>query len=211
MKVIMLGAPGAGKGTQAERISQRLGMPIIGTGNIIREAIASGSELGKEFQSYTDKGKLVPDELVVRLIAERLKKPDCRVSFILDGFPRTVVQAEEYEKMGGEVNVVINIEIADETIVKRMANRRVCKVCGTPYNLIALPPKKEGVCDKCAGELVSRADDAPETVIKRLQVYHEQTEPLVDFYRKRQKLTTIPDGLSLDEVTGEILKALGAG
>lgn len=209
MKVILLGAPGAGKGTQAEIISEKLGMPIIGTGNIIREAIASGSDLGKEFKSYTDNGKLVPDELVVRLVAERLKKADCQESYILDGFPRTVAQAEEFEKMGGNIDAVIEIDITDDVIIRRMANRRVCEKCGAPYNLVGFPPKKEGICDKCGANLISRADDAPETVIKRLQVYHEQTEPLVDFYKQRKKLTTIPANITLEEVTAKILEALG--
>lgn len=209
MKMILLGAPGAGKGTQAEIISKRLSAPIIGTGNIIREAIASGSQLGKEFKEYTDHGKLVPDKLVVEMVAERLAQPDCKESFILDGFPRTVVQAEEYEKMGGKIDSVICLDIADEVIIDRMTGRRICKVCGTPYHITHNPPKKEGVCDKCGGALEIRKDDAPETVIKRLEVYHEQTEPLVEFYRERGVLTSIDATLDMDKVTAKILSALG--
>lgn len=209
MKMILLGAPGAGKGTQAEIISKRLSAPIIGTGNIIREAIASGSQLGQQFKSYTDNGKLVPDELVVEMVADRLAKPDCAEGYILDGFPRTVVQAEEFEKMGGKIDSVICLEIADEVIIDRMTGRRICKNCGTPFHIKHNPPKADGVCDKCGGVLEIRKDDAPETVIKRLEVYHEQTEPLVAFYRERGLLTSIDATLDMDDVTEKILSALG--
>ena len=209
MKMILLGAPGAGKGTQAEIISKRLSAPIIGTGNIIREAIASGSQLGQEFKSYTDNGKLVPDELVVKMVADRLSQPDCADSYILDGFPRTVNQAEAFEEMGGKIDSVVCLDIADEVIIDRMTGRRICKDCGTPFHIKHNPPKKEGVCDKCGGVLEIRKDDAPETVIKRLEVYHEQTEPLVDFYRERGTLTSIDATLEMNEVTKMILFALG--
>ena len=209
MKMILLGAPGAGKGTQAEIISKRLSAPIIGTGNIIREAIASGSQLGQEFKSYTDNGKLVPDELVVKMVADRLSQPDCADSYILDGFPRTVNQAEAFEKMGGKIDSVVCLDIADEVIIDRMTGRRICKDCGTPFHIKHNPPEKEGVCDKCGGVLEIRKDDAPETVIKRLEVYHEQTEPLVDFYRERGTLTSIDATLEMNEVTKMILFALG--
>lgn len=209
MKMILLGAPGAGKGTQAEIISKRLSAPIIGTGNIIREAIASGSQLGHEFKSYIDNGKLVPDELVVKMVADRLSQPDCADSYILDGFPRTVVQAEEFEKMGGEIDSVVCLDIADEVIIDRMTGRRICKDCGTPFHVKYNPPAKDGVCDKCGGVLQIRTDDAPETVIKRLEVYHEQTEPLVEFYRERGTLTSIDATLEMNEVTKMILFALG--
>lgn len=209
MRMILLGAPGAGKGTQAEIISKRLSVPIIGTGNIIREAIASGSELGKQFKSYTDNGKLVPDKLVVEMVADRLSKPDCKDRFILDGFPRTVIQAQEFEEMGGTVDAVISLDIADEKIIDRMTGRRICKVCGTPYHITHNPPNKEGVCDKCSGVLEIRKDDAPETVLKRLKVYHEQTEPLVDFYRERGVLTSIDATLGLEQVTSKILSVIG--
>ena len=209
MKMILLGAPGAGKGTQAEIISKRLSAPIIGTGNIIREAIASGSQLGQEFKSYTDNGKLVPDELVVKMVADRLSQPDCADSYILDGFPRTVNQAEAFEEMGGKIDSVVCLDIADEVIIDRMTGRRICKDCGTPFHIKHNPPKKEGVCDKCGGVLEIRKDDAPETVIKRLEVYHEQTEPLVEFYRERGTLTSIDATLEMNEVTKMILFALG--
>ena len=209
MKMILLGAPGAGKGTQAEIISKRLSAPIIGTGNIIREAIASGSQLGQEFKSYTDNGKLVPDELVVKMVADRLSQPDCADSYILDGFPRTVNQAEAFEEMGGKIDSVVCLDIADEVIIDRMTGRRICKDCGTPFHIKHNPPEKEGVCDKCGGVLEIRKDDAPETVIKRLEVYHEQTEPLVEFYRERGTLTSIDATLEMNEVTKMILFALG--
>ncbi|WMJ82587.1 adenylate kinase [Oscillospiraceae bacterium LTW-04] len=212
MKMILLGAPGAGKGTQAEIVSKKLKIPIIGTGNIIREAINSGSELGKRFQSYTEHGKLVPDELVVEMVANhlsRLKQPDGRECYILDGFPRTVVQAQEFEEMGGKVDAVIKLEITDEEIIARMTGRRICTRCGTPYHIANNPPKEEGVCDKCSGALCIRNDDAPEMVLKRLEVYHEQTEPLVDYYRDHGILTTIDATMEMDKVTAEILSVLG--
>ena len=212
MKMILLGAPGAGKGTQAEIVSKKLNIPIIGTGNIIREAINSGSELGKRFQSYTEHGKLVPDELVVEMVAnhlKRLKRHDDRDSYILDGFPRTVVQAEEFEQMGGKIDAVIKLEITDEEIITRMTGRRTCTKCGTPYHITNNPPKKERFCDKCGGTLCIRDDDAPEMVIKRLEVYHEQTEPLVDYYRDHGILTIIDATMEMDKVTAEILSVLG--
>lgn len=209
MKMILLGAPGAGKGTQAEIVSKKLNVPIIGTGNIIREAISSGSELGKRFQSYTEHGKLVPDELVVEMVANRLEQPDCEGRYILDGFPRTVVQAQEFEEMGGKVDAVISLEITDKQIIDRMTGRRVCDVCGTPYHISHNPPKHEGVCDKCGGTLDVRKDDAPGTVLKRLEVYHKQTEPLVDYYRKNGMLTSIDATMEMDQVTAKILSVLG--
>lgn len=211
MKMILLGAPGAGKGTQAEIISKKLSVPIIGTGNIIREAIASGSQLGQEFKSYTDNGKLVPDKLVVEMVADRLSQPDCADGYILDGFPRTVVQAEEFERMGGRIDSVICLDIADEVIIDRMTGRRICKSCGTPFHIKHNPSKVEGVCDKCGGALEIRKDDAPETVVKRLEVYHEQTEPLVAFYRERGSLTEIDATLDMEKVTEKILSVLGVG
>ncbi len=209
MKMILLGAPGAGKGTQAEILSKRLGLLIIGTGNIIREAIASGSELGKKFQSYTDHGALVPDDLVVEMVADRLAKPDCSDRYILDGFPRTVVQAEKFEEIGGKVDAVISLVISDEEILNRMTGRRVCERCGTPYHIHNNPPAKDGICAKCGGQLVTRTDDAPETVAKRLAVYHEQTEPLVDFYRAHGVLTSIDATQGMVRVTEEILATVG--
>lgn len=212
MKMILLGSPGAGKGTQAEIVSKKLGIPIIGTGNMIREAIKSGSELGKRFQSYTEHGKLVPDELVVAIVSDyllHLKGQDDRDSYILDGFPRTVVQAQEFEKMGGTIDAVIKLEITDEEIISRMTGRRTCEGCGTPYHITNNPPAKADICDKCGGVLVVRDDDAPETVIKRLEVYHEQTEPLVDYYRDHGILTTLDATMEMDQVTAGILSILG--
>lgn len=212
MKMILLGSPGAGKGTQAEIVSKKLNIPIIGTGNMIREAINSGSELGKRFQAYTEHGKLVPDELVVEIVSNyltQLKKLDDRDSYILDGFPRTVVQAEEFEKMGGRIDAVIKLEITDDEIIARMTGRRTCTKCGTPYHITNNPPAKEGTCDKCGGALCIRNDDAPETVLKRLEVYHEQTEPLVGYYRDHGILTTLDATMEMEKVTAEILSILG--
>lgn len=209
MKMILLGAPGAGKGTQAEIVSQRFGVPIIGTGNIIREAIASGTELGKRFESYTQHGQLVPDELVVEMVANRLRRPDCADRYILDGFPRTVVQAQEFEALSGGVDAVVNLEISDELILQRMAGRRVCEKCGATYHLTNNPPQRPGICDRCGGALAVRQDDAPETVKKRLKVYHEQTEPVVDYYRSRGVLTSIDATLDMDCITNKILSVLG--
>lgn len=209
MRLILLGAPGAGKGTQAEILNQKLGMPIIGTGNIIREAIKSGSPMGKEFQSYTQSGRLVPDELVVSMVAERLKQPDCKDSYILDGFPRTLSQAESFERMGGQVDAVIHLILSDEEVTARMTGRRVCAECGTPYHIAANPPAKQNVCDRCGGALTIRQDDKPETVADRLKVYHEQTEPLVEFYSARGKLTAIDATQGMQKVTERIMAILG--
>lgn len=208
MKVLFLGAPGAGKGTQAEVISKKLDLPIIGTGNIIREAIKNGTELGKEFKSYTDKGALVPDELVVAMVKDRISKKDCEKGFILDGFPRTVVQAEAFENMGEKVDSVILLDVKDSVIIDRMAGRRVCSKCGTPYHITHNPPKKEGICDLCGEKLITRADDAPQTVKDRLKVYHSETEPLVDFYKKHGTVTVIDATMVPDEVSKAILEAL---
>ena len=208
MKVLFLGAPGAGKGTQAEVISKELNLPIIGTGNIIREAIKNGTELGKKFKSYTDKGALVPDELVVAMVKDRISKQDCEKGFILDGFPRTVVQAEAFENMGEKVDSVILLDVKDSVIIDRMVGRRVCSKCGTPYHITFNPPKKEGICDLCNEKLITRADDAPQTVKDRLKVYHSETEPLVDFYKKHGTVTIIDATMTPDEVSKAILEAL---
>lgn len=204
MKMILLGAPGAGKGTQAQILSKKLGMPIIGTGNIIREAIKSGSPLGKRFQSYADSGRLVPDDLVVALVAQRLGEPDCKDGYILDGFPRTTAQAETFEQMGGEVDAVVHLVLSDEEVTGRMTGRRVCSACGAPYHIDANPPRVAGVCDRCDGALVTRPDDRPETVAERLRIYHEQTEPLVEFYRARQKLVAIDASQGMHNVAEAI-------
>ncbi|MBR6735953.1 MAG: adenylate kinase [Oscillospiraceae bacterium] len=210
MKMLFLGAPGAGKGTQAEIISAKTGVPIIGTGNIIREAIASGSELGKEFKSYTDAGKLVPDELVVTMVKDRISRDDCKAGYILDGFPRTVVQAEKFAEMGEKVDAVILLDVSDEEIIDRMTGRRVCEGCGAPYHVAHKPSKVEGVCDLCGKGLVVRADDAPETVLKRLEVYHAETEPLVSYYTENGTVEKIDATMPLEEVTAAILKVIGA-
>jgi adenylate kinase len=209
MKIILLGAPGAGKGTQAEILSKKLGIPIIGTGNIIREAIKSGSPLGEEFASYTQSGRLVPDGLVVELVAERLRQPDCRDSYIFDGFPRTMAQAERFEQMGGEVDAVIHLVLSDEEVTERMTGRRICSECGRSYHIVANPPAAAGVCDRCGGALVTRPDDTPETVADRLRVYREQTEPLVEFYGVRGMLTAIDATQGMHNVAGRILAVVG--
>ncbi len=210
MKLLFLGAPGAGKGTQAEIVSEKVGIPIIGTGNIIREAIASGSELGKEFKSYTEAGKLVPDELVVTMVKDRISRDDCKKGYILDGFPRTVNQAEKFSEMGEKVDAVILLDVTDEEIIDRMTGRRVCEACGTPFHIKHKPPKKEGICDLCGKKLVVRKDDAPETVVERLKVYHAETEPLVAYYTEHGTVSKIDATMPLEKVTEEILKVIGA-
>ena len=181
MRLILLGAPGAGKGTQAEVISTKLAIPAVSTGNIIREALANGTEMGLKAKSFIDAGQLVPDDVVIGIIKERLAKDDCAAGFILDGFPRTIPQAEALDAMGVIIDRVISIEVADENIVRRMSGRRVCKACGSSYHLEYKKPAVDGVCNACGGELVQRKDDHPDTVLDRLHVYHEQTEPLKDY------------------------------
>ena len=208
MKLILLGAPGAGKGTQAENISKKYNIPSISTGDMIRAAIKSGSELGQQVKSFTDAGKLVPDATVIAIIKERLTKDDCKNGFILDGFPRTIPQAEALDKMGVIIDKVVDIDVPDENIVNRMSGRRVCKACGSSYHIENKKPKVEGVCDACGGELQIRKDDAPETVLDRLNVYHEQTEPLKDFYAKCGKLRSVEGTAPITEITEAILKVL---
>ena len=191
MKMILFGAPGAGKGTQAGRIGDRLQIPIIGTGMALREAIAQGTPNGLEAKSYMDGGHLVPDEIVIGIIKDRLAQPDCQKGFILDGFPRTVAQAKALDAMGVPIDLVLNIEVSDEDIERRMTGRRICGKCGASYHLIYNPSEKEGVCDRCGGELTIRSDDKPETVQERLRVYHEQTEPLKGYYAESGKLRTV--------------------
>lgn len=188
MNLIFLGAPGAGKGTQAECVCKHLGIISISTGNIIRDALRNGTELGKKAKSYMDAGSLVPDEIVIDIIKERLKKDDCKDGFILDGFPRTVPQAEALDKMGITIDKVIEIYVPDNKIMERMAGRRVCEICGASYHVDFKPPKNGVTCDIDGGRLIQRKDDAPETVKERLRVYHEQTEPLKDYYEKQGKL-----------------------
>ena len=208
MKLIFLGAPGAGKGTQAEIIASKLNIPTISTGNIIREALANGTEMGLKAKAFIEAGKLVPDDVVIGIIKERLAEDDCNGGFILDGFPRTIPQAEALDNMGIIIDKVVDIDVPDENIVNRMSGRRVCKACGSSYHIENKKPKVEGVCDSCSGELQIRKDDAPETVLDRLNVYHEQTEPLKDFYAKCGKLRSVEGTAPITEITAAILKVL---
>lgn len=208
MKLILLGAPGAGKGTQAEVICNALNIPAISTGNIIREALRLGTEMGLKAKSFMDAGQLVPDDVVIGIIKERLAKDDCANGFILDGFPRTIPQAEALDAMGIIIDKVIDIEVPDEKIAARMSGRRVCKDCGASYHLEYKTPESEGVCDACSGELVQRKDDAPETVLDRLAVYHEQTEPLKEFYSKKGILRIVEGQEEIADTSALILKAL---
>lgn len=208
MKLILLGAPGAGKGTQAEKICEKLSIPAISTGNIIREALKNGTEMGLKAKSFIDAGQLVPDEVVIGIIKDRLAQNDCANGFILDGFPRTIPQAEALDEMGVEIDKVIDIEVPDEKITDRMSGRRVCKECGASYHLLYKKPEKEGVCNLCGGELVQRKDDHPDTVLDRLKVYHEQTEPLKDFYAKKGKLRIVEGQEKVEDTTVATFRAL---
>lgn len=208
MKLILLGAPGAGKGTQAEKICEKLSIPAISTGNIIREALKNGTEMGLKAKSFIDAGQLVPDEVVIGIIKDRLAQNDCANGFILDGFPRTIPQAEALDEMGVEIDKVIDIEVPDEKITERMSGRRVCKECGASYHLVYKKPEKEGVCNLCGGELVQRKDDHPDTVLDRLKVYHEQTEPLKDFYAKKCKLRIVEGQEKVEDTTAATFHAL---
>ena len=209
MKLILLGAPGAGKGTQADILCKELDIPTISTGNILRAAIKNGTPTGMKAKAYMDEGKLVPDEVIIGIITERVAEEDCKNGYILDGVPRTIAQAEALEKAGIVFDDVVSIEISDEVIMERMSGRRVCEHCGASYHLVAVPPKQEGVCDKCGGKLVQRKDDAPETVKARLEVYHKETEPLKDFYAKRGLLKSVENQPSVAETSQVILHALG--
>ena len=209
MKLILLGPPGAGKGTQAEILNKKLGIPTISTGNILRAAVKNGTPVGLKAKEYMDAGKLVPDEVIIGVISERLAEADCQNGFILDGVPRTIPQAEALEKAGISFDAVVSIEISDEEIVERMAGRRVCTACGAPYHVKNMPPKVEGVCDACGGKLEARADDKPEVVRDRLQVYHKETAPLKDFCAARNLLKTVDNQPTVAETTTAILNALG--
>lgn len=204
MKIIMLGAPGAGKGTQAKRIAAKYGIPHISTGDIFRANIKNGTELGRKAKVYMDQGLLVPDELVVDLIMDRFAEPDCVKGYVLDGFPRTIPQAKALDdaltKNGEAVEYAIDVDVPDENIVARMSGRRACVGCGATYHLVTIPPKKEGICDTCGGELILRDDDKPETVQKRLTVYHDQTQPLIEYYKSKGILKTV-DGTNDPETT----------
>lgn len=213
MKIIMLGAPGAGKGTQAIKIAEKYSIPHISTGDIFRANIKNGTTLGKKAKTYIDKGLLVPDELVVDLVVDRLNQEDCVNGCVLDGFPRTIPQAEALDKalteMGESVDYVINIAVPDENIVRRMSGRRACLECGATYHLVHAPSKNEGVCDNCHGKLILRDDDKAETVQKRLNVYHEQTQPLIDYYANKNILVTVDGTIDIDDVFSEIVRVLG--
>ena len=212
MKIVMLGAPGAGKGTQDSMIAENFGIPHISTGDIFRANIKNGTELGKEAKAYMDKGELVPDELTVRLLLDRVAQDDCKEGYVLDGFPRTIPQAEvlekELEKTGDKIDKAVNVDVPDENIVRRMSGRRACLKCGATYHIVHIPPKKEGICDVCGSELVLRDDDKEETVKNRLDVYHKQTSPLIDFYSKRNVLETVDGTKDSKEVFEDIKKIL---
>ena len=209
MRLILLGAPGAGKGTQAEILSRELKIPTISTGNILRAAMREGTPVGVLAKSYVDAGKLVPDEVIIRIVQERLSLADCENGYILDGFPRTIPQAEAMEQLGIDIDRALSIEIEDETIVNRMSGRRTCRNCSQTFHIVSNPPKQEGICDFCGGELTIRKDDAPETVKARLQIYHDETEPLKAFYESRGKLVSIDNQPTIEATTAEIRKALG--
>lgn len=209
MKLILLGPPGAGKGTQAEILSEKLSIPTISTGNILRAAVKNGTPVGLKAKEYMDAGKLVPDEVIIGVISERLAEADCQKGYILDGVPRTIPQAEALEKAGIVFDAVVSIEITDQEIVDRMAGRRVCTACGAPFHVKNMPPKTEGVCDNCGGKLEARADDKPEVVRDRLAVYHKETAPLKDFYGERKLLKNVDNQPTVAATTTAILDALG--
>lgn len=214
MKIIMLGAPGAGKGTQAKQIADKYQIPHISTGDIFRANIKEGTELGMKAKTFMDQGALVPDELTVALLIDRIQKDDCKNGFVLDGFPRTIPQAEVLDKtlteMGEKMDYAIDVDVPDENIVKRMGGRRACINCGATYHIVNIPTKVEGVCDKCGSETVLRDDDKPETVQKRLRVYHEQTQPLIDYYKNQGILKTVDGTRPMSDVFASIVEILGA-
>lgn len=213
MKIVMLGAPGAGKGTQAKMISEKYGLPHISTGDIFRTNIKNGTELGMEAKKYMDQGLLVPDELTVKILLDRVAQDDCKNGYVLDGFPRTIPQAEVLDRalveMGDAIDFAVNVDVPDENIVKRMSGRRACLSCGATYHIEHIPPKMEGVCDQCGQELVLRDDDKPETVQNRLKVYHEQTQPLIDFYTGKGVLRSVDGTADMQDVFGAIVSILG--
>ena len=214
MKIIMLGAPGAGKGTQAKQIADKYSIPHISTGDIFRANIKNGTELGKKAKQYMDQGALVPDELTCDLVMDRIQQDDCKNGFVLDGFPRTIPQAEALDAALGKINekmdYAIDVDVPDENIVNHMSGRRACLNCGATYHLISIPPKVEGICDRCGSEIVLREDDKPETVQKRLKVYHEQTQPLIDYYKNQGILKSVDGTQPMDEVFEAIVTILGA-
>ncbi len=212
MNLILLGAPGAGKGTQAKMIAEKYNIPQIATGDMLREAVAKGTELGKKAKEYMDRGELVPDDVVIGIVKERLQQPDCERGFILDGFPRTLAQAEALDEMlkelGKKIDAVINISVPEEEVVRRIAYRRTCRSCGAVYHLIYNPPKEDNKCDKCGGELYQRDDDKEETVRERFKVYRERTEPLIDYYRKKGLLYEVDGTKDINGVFEEIVRIL---
>ena len=214
MKIIMLGAPGAGKGTQAKRIAQRYGIPHVSTGDIFRANIKNGTELGMKAKAYMDAGNLVPDEITIGMLLDRIHEADCEKGYVLDGFPRTIPQAESLtaalKERGEKMDYAIDVDVPDENIVSRMSGRRACLACGATYHIAYNPPKKEGVCDQCGEPLVLRKDDKPETVKNRLEVYHQQTQPLIDYYKKEGILAQVDGTQSMDQVFEDIVKILGA-
>ena len=213
MKIIMLGAPGAGKGTQAKMLADKYMIPHISTGDIFRANIKNGTELGQKAKTYMDQGLLVPDELVCDLVVDRVQQDDCAKGYILDGFPRTIPQAEALDaalaKLGAKIDYAVNVEVPDENIVRRMSGRRACVACGATYHIVYNPTKVEGVCDRCGKELILRDDDKPETVTKRLNVYHEQTQPLIEYYTKQGALVEVDGTMNMDDVFNAIVKILG--
>lgn len=210
MNLILLGAPGAGKGTQAELLTQKLGIPAISTGNMLREAMRNGTETGRKAKHYMDNGLLVPDDVILGIVRDRVCQPDCRKGFILDGVPRTIPQAQALEDLGVRIDYVVSIEIDDAVIEARMTGRRVCSACGASYHVTANPPKADGVCDACGGSLMIRKDDAAETVRRRLEVYHQETEALKGFYEKLGKLRLVEGNQSIEDANRAILAAIGA-
>ena len=213
MKIIMLGAPGAGKGTQAKMIADKYGIPHVSTGDIFRANLKEGTELGLKAKEYMDKGELVPDELTVSILLDRVRKDDCKNGYVLDGFPRTIPQAEvlekELDKLGDKIDLAIDVEVPDENIIKRMGGRRACVKCGATYHIEHVPPKKEGICDTCGSELILRDDDKPETVSNRLSVYHAQTQPLIDFYSERGVLKEVDGTKDMMDVFADIVSIIG--
>mgnify|MGYP004523882165 FL=1 len=213
MKIIMLGAPGAGKGTQAKMIADKYQIPHISTGDIFRANIKNGTELGKEAKKYMDQGLLVPDELTVKILLDRVAQPDCAKGYVLDGFPRTIPKEEVLDKalteLNDKIDYAINVDVPDENIVKRMSGRRACVACGATYHIEHIPPRKEGVCDKCGETLILRDDDKPETVLNRLKVYHDQTQPLIDFYTKKGVLKSVDGTVDMQDVFASIVAILG--
>lgn len=213
MKIILLGAPGAGKGTQAKRIAAKYNIPHISTGDIFRANIKNGTELGKKAKTYMDQGLLVPDELVVDLVVDRVKDEDCINGYVLDGFPRTIPQAQELDaalaKINEKMDFAVNVEVPDDNIIRRMSGRRACVACGATYHLVYIPTKVEGICDVCGAELILRDDDQPETVKKRLDIYHEQTQPLIDYYTEQGILLEVDGTVDMEEVFAQITKGLG--